>query len=316
MKTISVCIPCYNVAPYVGRCLDSILKNTYQNLEIICVNDGSTDKTLEILQSYERIDSRISVIDQENSGVVVARNTALKRATGEYIAYIDSDDWIHARYFETLIKIAEQEQADVVICEFIKCDSISDDRKTDIKYLRASKMSLGDLMYDETARTRIWGRIYRKTIVRDCSVPSQMQIGEDTLFNLLAISKNNIKIFKIDTELYYYYQRADSMIHTMNHGNVSYKSACIVENIDQFPLEESKKIVLRHSMHAMLAYRYLVMFSEEDGEICQKCRKVYAAIKKNWSILSFKERLKYQTLYYNPWLYRIFRVAIDPTMLD
>lgn len=97
---ITVIIPVYNVENYLERCLKSILYNTYTNLEIICVNDGSTDNSKKILESYSKRDKRVVVINKKNAGVSSARNAGIKIATGEYIAFVDSDDWIHEKYFE------------------------------------------------------------------------------------------------------------------------------------------------------------------------------------------------------------------------
>ena len=101
---ISVIIPIYNTAAYLPRCLDSILQNTYRSLEIICVNDGSTDDSAVILERYAAADSRIIAVNQENAGVSAARNTGLDMATGDFIAFVDSDDWVHPQYFEILIQ--------------------------------------------------------------------------------------------------------------------------------------------------------------------------------------------------------------------
>ena len=110
-KLISVIIPVYNTAPYLPRCLDSVINNDYKNLEIICVNDGSTDSSPEILRGYEKNDSRIKVFDVKNGGVSRARNIGLDSASGEYIAFIDSDDWIHRQYFDILIDFAQEQKA-------------------------------------------------------------------------------------------------------------------------------------------------------------------------------------------------------------
>lgn len=119
-KKISVCIPFYNLEPYVSRCLDSILENTYRNLEVICVNDGSADGTSDLLHNYADNDSRVIVIDKENGGVMSARNVALAAATGDFISFIDGDDWIHKRFFEVLMSVWEKSDADTVICAYKK----------------------------------------------------------------------------------------------------------------------------------------------------------------------------------------------------
>ena len=96
---VSVIIPVYNTAPYLRQCLDSVCKQTLQNIEIICINDGSTDNSAEILQQYEEKDSRVCVITQENKGIAVARNIGLQYARGQYIGFVDSDDWIEPNMF-------------------------------------------------------------------------------------------------------------------------------------------------------------------------------------------------------------------------
>ena len=94
---ISVIIPVFNVEKYLDKCMESVLTNTYRDLEVICVNDGSTDRCPEILRKWKERDLRVIIVNQENRGVVRVRNSGLDAATGEYIAFVDSDDWIHPR---------------------------------------------------------------------------------------------------------------------------------------------------------------------------------------------------------------------------
>ena len=100
---ISVIIPVFNVEKYLDKCMESVLKNTYRDLEVICVNDGSTDRCPEILRKWQEQDPRVIVVNQENRGVAGGRNSGLDAATGEYIAFVDSDDWIHPGYFESML---------------------------------------------------------------------------------------------------------------------------------------------------------------------------------------------------------------------
>ena len=117
---ISVIIPVYNVQDYLPRCLDSVINNSYRNLEIICVNDGSTDRGLEILRDYEKKDSRIHVFSKKNGGLSSARNEGLKHCTGKWVAFIDSDDWIHKNYFEVLLNHQKENDYDVVVCNYVR----------------------------------------------------------------------------------------------------------------------------------------------------------------------------------------------------
>lgn len=116
---ISVIIPVYGVEKYIAQCLESVINQTYKNLEIIVVNDGTKDRSAEIAKKYAAQDSRIKVYDFENGGISVARNRGLEIATGDYISYIDSDDWLDKRMYETLLKSAIQNNADMVKCGII-----------------------------------------------------------------------------------------------------------------------------------------------------------------------------------------------------
>ena len=120
MPTISIIIAVYNVEKYLSKCLDSILKQTFTDFECICVNDGSTDNSLYILEKYKKKDKRIKIISQENKGQASARNAALKIAGNKYVTFIDSDDWATSNWLELLYNEIEKEKADISCCNIIK----------------------------------------------------------------------------------------------------------------------------------------------------------------------------------------------------
>ena len=115
---ISIIVPVYKAEPFLRKCLDSLINQTYKDIEIILIDDGSPDKSGEICNHYVKIDKRIKVIHQENGGVSVARQTGLDAAKGEYIIHADPDDWVEPTMCEELLKIASNEDADMVICDF------------------------------------------------------------------------------------------------------------------------------------------------------------------------------------------------------
>lgn len=117
---ISIIVPVYNVEQYLSQCLDSLINQTYKNLEIICINDGSPDGSLEILQEYAKKDQRIIIIDQENTGVAEARNRAIKVATGQFMMFADGDDWLELDACETLIGIMDKECPDVIMYSYFR----------------------------------------------------------------------------------------------------------------------------------------------------------------------------------------------------
>ena len=117
-KLVSVIIPAYNIEDYIGRCLDSVLSQTYKNLEIIVIDDGSSDRTGEILDDYEKKNHRMKVIHKENGGVSSARNIGIDRANGDYIGFVDGDDRVNPKLFETLVKLINEENADIAHCGY------------------------------------------------------------------------------------------------------------------------------------------------------------------------------------------------------
>ena len=124
---VSVIIPIYNMEAYLARCLDSVLNNTYRNLEIICVDDGSTDGSAEILRAYAEKDSRIVPIFKENGGVSSARNAGLDRMTGEYVTFVDPDDFVHPQYVELLYRALKESGTEIAICGF---ETVADENGT------------------------------------------------------------------------------------------------------------------------------------------------------------------------------------------
>ena len=127
MKKISVIIPVYNEEEYCNECIDSVINQSYKNLEIICINDKSTDNSLKILEDYAQKDSRITIINnQENKGLGFSRNVGLEYATGDYIFFIDSDDSILENTLELLLKNAISNESDVVLYKLLSYDDVTE----------------------------------------------------------------------------------------------------------------------------------------------------------------------------------------------
>lgn len=134
---ISVIIPVYGVEKYISQCLESVINQTYKNLEIIVVNDGTKDRSADIAKEYAAKDSRIKVYDFQNGGLSVARNRGLEIATGEYISYLDSDDWLDTKMYETLLETAMKNEADMVKCGIIETNGAAEEKITfsDVKII-------------------------------------------------------------------------------------------------------------------------------------------------------------------------------------
>ena len=122
MVAISIVIPVYNIGKYLGTCLDSLINQTFEDFEAICVNDGSKDDSLKILEEYSKKDSRIKIITQENGGSGSARNNGLSLAQGKYVQFLDGDDYFEPEMLEKLFNLAEKHQEDIAVCSSRKVD--------------------------------------------------------------------------------------------------------------------------------------------------------------------------------------------------
>ena len=202
MKLISIIVPVYNVTPYLPLCLDSLVNQTYRDLEIICVNDGSTDDSLVILEKYARKDGRIKVINQVNLGLSGARNTGIQQAHGEWMMFVDSDDWMDIQCCETLIQNIN-EKTDLCFFNYIRESNrksspqyiFDKERRSytpqDIHqlYVRLIAPTGKELAHPEKldSLSTAWGKIYKSSIIQEHQIQfvSTKEIGtEDLLFNV------------------------------------------------------------------------------------------------------------------------------------
>lgn len=221
-KLISVIIPVYNVEKYLPRCLDSVLAQTYKNLEILCVNDGSTDESLSVLCDYASKDSRIKVFDKKNGGAASARNYALDKAAGEFVTFIDPDDWIENDMYETIVCKMEVLSAEIGCCGFCKnWDSKETEMENDQPIENALfgreqffLYSMKRFVY-RSVGGYLWNKIFRANIVKDVHFDESLQVGEDVLFFAQCVLKTEKNVY-CDRPLYHYYQRTDSLCHNCN----------------------------------------------------------------------------------------------------
>lgn len=220
-KLVSVVIPVYNVEPYINRCLNSVVNQTYKNLEIILVDDGSDDLSGELCDEWAQRDSRISVIHKENRGLVSARKCGIAVASGEYACVVDSDDWAEINMIDELYHIAEEEKVDIVTAlhfgaevgesenEFKvgRYDCVGDGYSFYRKMLYADDRCLNHILSGS-----MWGKLYKKDLLKKCQmqVDERITYGEDgaCVWNCFLKAKS---IYISDKRIYHYEQRSDSI---------------------------------------------------------------------------------------------------------
>lgn len=190
MPKVSVIIPIYNVEKYLARCLDSVLAQTFRDFEVICVNDGSTDKSLEILQQYAKKDERLKIITQENKGLSEARNVALDVAKGEFIAFADSDDYYAPNFLELLLNAQQNTGVDIVGCDFQKIYKTTD-TLTPVSqvHLRVYNDALKVLLHkDNFIHFNVWNKLYKREVIGDMRFVPHIYY-EDWVFNCCVFEK-------------------------------------------------------------------------------------------------------------------------------
>lgn len=315
---VSVCIPFYNIEPYVSRCLDSVLNNTYKNLEVICVNDGSTDGTSALLHEYAKKDPRVIVVDKENGGLVSARKAALDIATGDFVSFVDGDDWIHPQLFEILLTVQEKTKADAVICNYKWCFEFTEPIEMEAEKISYKESDNSALLSDWNSRVHICGRIFSRELLPKTALPNYINMGEDTAFNLLFLfSKWDTRVALVAEAMYCYYQRENSIVHTVSHVGKIDVAHFFVEHYNGIKNNDKYGVVLHEILRVMLSYRYLLSFSGDRKTVRGTCKSIYSFCKENWGEpFSVKDKMKYTILYYCPFIYRLFRIITDPTMLD
>lgn len=236
--TISIIVPVFNVKQYLKKCLDSLIRQTYTNVEIILVDDGSFDGSGLICDNYSKMDGRIQVIHQSNRGLAAARNVGLLRARGKYIGWVDSDDWIEDDMYEKLLDAAQKHDAEIALCGYRKEFQVAGVFKTkkvcsDIKVL-STKEAMEKLIQDKYIQNYVWNKLWKRELFEGIQFP-EGHAFEDvaTTYKLFLNAKQIVCIPYIG---YNYLQRSGSIV-----GNTSLKN-----HFDFYLAEKNRYLDLVH----------------------------------------------------------------------
>lgn len=306
---ISVIVPVYNVEPYLKRCLSSILAQTYRNLEIICVNDGSTDNSLDILNEFAEKDSRIKVLSQANSGVSTARNAGIDQAHGEYITFVDSDDTVQESMYTTLMALFDEEEIDIVHCGYRRVDpdgSIKDVTGTGKCVIQSSTEALECLITGKLFVGSLCNKIYKIELFQDIRLDPTIRINEDILANIHLFLKARKSCF-IDLPLYVVYSRNGSATNATKEKRIAEDSAFVSGKIWELFQDTSLREPAAERLYKSLVGLFQVTsFSKEKDrnvkkkELIQEIDQIY----QQCGTISRKQVLKYKALRYVPFLYK------------
>lgn len=269
---LSVIVPVYNTEKYLERCIDSIVNQTFKNVEILLINDGSTDNSIEICRRYEKNDERIKLINKQNSGVSETRNIGIENATGEFITFVDSDDEIALNMYEQMIGAANEKDADIVFCGFkkisdngISCENIE-------KLKEVAKGAIEPFFYSRDAvMGSVWRAIFRREVVGDLRFDKNIVYEEDKIFILNFLDKSK-KIAVVEDYLYYYYTTGNIKKRYYDNLFDNRKEVYLLE--EKYLESESKELALYEKCRIYLNCVMIVLSYEDSYN--EKLRKLHS----------------------------------------
>ena len=314
---ISVIVPVYNTEEYLSQCLESILASTYQNLEVICVDDASVDFSLDILNRYAQMDSRIVVIPcEQNGGQAAARNKALDAAKGDYYAFVDSDDFVSGSFFEELYRCLIKEKSDVAVCGFREFDELTGEQREEV--LQTEKSPLTEKEWWEQYRhkhTVYMNCVCNKLFRADCFTDKRFSQGiiyEDT--NLQHYLMQNKTISVIQKSLYYYRRRADSTTKSKHSRKSFSRVQSLIDRAGYFAakdwnlakvhtLQDAIKFIYQATYNSELEKKEAKLISKGYRQTIQKMMYL-----QDW--FSIKQKGQCWMILYVPGVYHILRKSI------
>lgn len=208
---VSILSPCYNVEKYLPKCLDTIIGQTYSNLQIVLIDDGSKDGTWEIMQEYAAKDSRIEVYHQDNKGVATTRNNLLDKVKGDFVLFVDSDDWVELTMVESLLGIQKQSDADIFVCDMVKNDYTSD--LSDKSYISYNKEQIVKAFLEHKwLNGSLWNKLVKTSLLHNERFRCGISYGEDALF-CWHLLQHVMSVVVCKLQLYHYRMNDASLSH-------------------------------------------------------------------------------------------------------
>lgn len=320
-KLVSVVVPVYKVEKYLSRCIDSILSQTYSNLEVILVDDGSPDRCGSICDDYAQKDGRIRVIHKANEGLSRARNTGIMESEGEYIAFVDSDDCIHVNYIEHLYRMCENYNARISQCGFTRVTKKAGDiRHSPVPDYEVKLYESRDILKrlytpDNIELDVVWNKLYRRELFQYAVFP-EGRIYEDfaTTYKLYYVAE---KIAVTKEPLYYYFM-SESSITRRGFYPQKFDFILTYEERLEFFRNYSEWEIFRDTLYsyffALIRFYYICRkncreMKEKQRELREKIRRTYRELKKEKRI-SHISKLKVIIAHYLPVVYYRYSMSL------
>ncbi len=293
---ISVIVPLYNSEKWIAECCESVLSQSYENTELILINDGSSDSSGEIIENIALHDERVKIINIEHSGVSCARNAGLDAAAGEYIAFLDSDDTLEREALSVMHRLCKESDADIAVCAKME---ISPDGRIEVReFPMPYETWLGNdglkaSLSDHPATYSVWGKLYRKELIKDVRFTQGRQAHEDSFFVFQCMLKQP-KVVVSSTMVLNYRVRGNSLSHAEDASKVddilyfaNEKERIVKAKFPEFSdLAENVKIKAN-----MSALGVLMRISHTDVRVREReCIKTVTELKRYFIPINRKER--------------------------
>lgn len=259
MAKVSIIVPVYNVEKYLPKCVDSILSQTYYDFELLLVDDGSPDSSGNICEDYAQKDSRVRVIHQDNQGLGGARNTGISVAKGEYVLFVDSDDYVHPQLLEKTLSVAETEDCDVVMFNAVAVDE-NDAQGVSYRFNLPYNSLLQEVSLKQLVTiSGAWNRLWRRMLFVDHDIWFPLRVWYEDLYVSAKLAPHFQRAYYLDCEpLYFYLQRQGSIMHTPDFERITRERIAAGESVQRYfeannlDLAYRKELAFMWSFHCFL----------------------------------------------------------------
>ena len=314
-EKVSIIVPVYNSGLFLKECIQSIINQTYKNIEVILIDDGSTDGSGEICDLVSNVDMRVKTIHQANHGVSHSRNMGIEIATGKYLCFVDSDDTLHSQFIEILHQGFDID-IDMTVCSFNLCGSgnsfMSQDRCDNVSDLHSmlfnQEESIATMLYGKIFAGHCCNKMFRKNALKDIRFNKEIYVYEDALFVLQYLLRSRKTKF-IDIGLYNYFFRNDSATHGLMSDKkmTAFDAVDIAKQLLNERYNEKFDALISYTKARWVLFFYRILAFDKDN------RKKYSSELKSKATeckinryYTFKMKLKFFLIGINPKLYYLF----------
>lgn len=280
---VSIVIPVYNGERCVEQCVKSVLQQTYQDIELILIDDGSNDNTADICNQLVRKCMKIRYFWQENAGPGAARNLGLKKVQGDYVTFIDADDFVHPRYIEELYQALKKNKTSIASCACIKIKNREESSRakvTDEEVILSTEEALTSLFYGKEIKGYPFLKMIHISLLENLRFPEDIRVGEDFVLVYQLLMRCE-KIVYINKELYYYMQNKNSIVHTVKiEEMLRFWNTMQSELIDKIVLRYPRIEKAIRVKKFMTAFKWIVFMNQNDREKTES-RELMLFLKQN-----------------------------------